>query len=250
MAGHRRRYQHILLADNNSTAALYNMSPGSTSTLLPYLKSGFLDIQHHSGHRGRTQVLAYNDCIQRNKQHMAFDWLAFLDADEYVYLRDPQVSLPSLVASFAAFGGLVLNWQTLATSGHLTRPAAGVLASYTACLPPTHPVNSHVKSMVNAHHVVEMVCPHCASYEGGHFAVNTAGFRVDGPFGSPAVFDAAWIYHYGLRSREDYASKMVKGTPDDAVQTWGYFDAVNAEATDNCTLMQDRLHLQRLPLLV
>ena len=189
-------------------------------------------------------MMAYNDCVQRNKQHMAFDWLAFLDADEYVYLRDPQVSLPSLLAGFVAFGGLVLNWQTLSTSGHLTRPAAGVLASYTACLPPSHPHNTHIKSIVNARHAVDVVCPHSASYEEGSFAVNTAGARVDGPFGKPAIFDAAWIYHYGLRSREDYASKMTKGTVDETFKTWGYFDAINAEATANCTLMQDRLRMR------
>lgn len=38
-----------------------------------------------------------------------------------------------------------VNWVLFGSSGHLTRPAAGPLASFTACVPRTHWESTHVK---------------------------------------------------------------------------------------------------------
>ena len=49
----------------------------------------------------------YDTCIERfARRHQ---WMAFLDADEFIILRSPQQTLPQLPHDFAPYGGLAIN---------------------------------------------------------------------------------------------------------------------------------------------
>ncbi len=94
---------------------------------------------------------------------------AFLDADEYIVLRDAG-SLPELLQRYEGFGGLHLHWRFFAASGHVLRPHGGVLRSYTACCGLRQ--GTAFKSIVQLRHVKTMLSPHQFSYKRGKFGVN------------------------------------------------------------------------------
>ena len=61
----------------------------------------------------------------------------------------------------------------LGSSGHLLRPSEGVRASYSACLPPEHTTNHHVKVIANlAFTTATGENPHTFTYAPGKTAVN------------------------------------------------------------------------------
>ena len=61
----------------------------------------------------------------------------------------------------------------LGSSGHLQRPSAGVRASYSACLPPDHATNRHVKVIANLAFTTSAgENPHIFTYVPGKTAVN------------------------------------------------------------------------------
>ena len=44
-------------------------------------------------------------------------WMAFVDADEFIVIRDPAIaSLPQLLREYADYGALVINWQVCCCS--------------------------------------------------------------------------------------------------------------------------------------
>ncbi len=42
------------------------------------------------------------------------------------------------------------------------------------------------------------------------------------------------LYHYVLKSWEDFASKMARGSPTENRKTWEYFDIIDSQATETC----------------
>jgi hypothetical protein len=56
--------------------------------------------------------------------------------DEFLVPLDPHIHFPAILQQYETKGGLVVNWRYMGSSGHVGRPAGGVLASYVSCLPP------------------------------------------------------------------------------------------------------------------
>ena len=231
----------VLLFDHGSD------SSSTQAALGPHVERGF--VLHHPWQGPQQRFLqadAYNACLALYRH--SFDFLAFLDADEFVALRDPALSLPDLLANFTAFGGLALNWQTFGPSGHRTRPAGGLVASYDKCLPAWHPIEEHVKLIVNTQRVLSMSGPHTATFWGEDSAVNSRGLRVEGPWSRPAVHDAVWLAHYGTRSRQDYwTHKIERGGANGAGKNWRYFVQLKHECNQTCTLLRDRVRSTPAP---
>ena len=56
------------------------------------------------------QLWAYDECIARHRREHR--WMAFIDVDEFLLLRDPSVhSLPALLSQYEDEVGLAVNWQ-------------------------------------------------------------------------------------------------------------------------------------------
>ena len=52
------------------------------------------------------------------------EWMAFIDADEFLLLRDASPSLPILLAGYEDAGGLAVNWRVFGSSGREVRGGA------------------------------------------------------------------------------------------------------------------------------
>lgn len=133
-------------------------------------------------------------------------WLAFIDADEFIVLQEPQYTRPSweqqqqrdgqasgsssasskvhdintFLQQYEQYGGLGVNWVIFGSSGHTRRPQGGVLVNYHACLPAQHEQNTHVKIIANTKYLLTMGDdPHRVYYKSDkHWTVNELGTQV------------------------------------------------------------------------
>ena len=65
-------------------------------------------------------------------------------------------------------------------------------------------------------------------------AVDTALREVDGPVNAAIRSDQVLLFHYAIKSREDYAAKMARGSAMGNHKTWAFFDKVDAACTERC----------------
>jgi hypothetical protein len=136
-------------------------------------------------------------------------WLAFIDADEFIVLQEPQYARPSweqqqqqqqrgghaggsntgsstvqdintFLQQYEQYGGLGVNWVIFGSSGHTKRPQGGVLVNYHACLPAQQEQNTHVKIIANTKYLLTMGDdPHRVYYKDDkHWTVNELGTQV------------------------------------------------------------------------
>lgn len=103
---------------------------------------------------------------------------AFIDAGEFIVLKDGVSSLPDLLKRHESHPGLVLHWRFFSFNGHIDRPRQGVLSSYTACCRRKYTPHRTIKSIVQPRLTIGPKTTHNFRYKKGH-AVNTAGTRVD-----------------------------------------------------------------------
>jgi hypothetical protein len=122
------------------------------------------------------QLYVYSRCLRDFGKYTKF--MAFIDADEFIVVADPKKSIPMVVKEYEKYGGLTLNWMFFGSSGHITRPAGGVLENYVQC-----GKNPHLKSVVATDYTLSAseLNPHCFVYKDGYFAVDTNRDRVIGP---------------------------------------------------------------------
>lgn len=221
-------------------------SPPMLGHLKSHIESGLVDYHFigQSQHSSipRPQLWVYDQCIDRYRSKHTF--MAFIDVDEFLFLRDPNISsMPQLLKEFEGYGGLAINWVQFGSSGHVHRPHGSTLASYWKCIPKHHPENLHVKSIVNTKYVERATGdPHHFTYLDGTHAVSENFVPVDGARSGSNEISRIALYHYVTKSRDQYVHKIGRGSAMKNFKTIDFFDAVEKEATSNCT---DAMHFGR-----
>lgn len=143
---------------------------------------------------------AEEDCIRRAIGH--YEWVGFLDADEFVVIKDGR-SIPEYLGDFSNASGVALHWYYFGSNGHRTRPLNGVIQGYTRRQ--TAP-NRHVKCFVRPHRVTQNRNSHSWFFRGAHWAVDENHRPVFGSIAKPSAAHA-WINHYYCKSLEDFEEK-------------------------------------------
>ncbi|KAK9824237.1 hypothetical protein WJX72_008861 [[Myrmecia] bisecta] len=217
--------------DNNSSSPMISeFAELVESGLVTY---HFLQtFQHHSN---RAQLYVYDQCLKQYGTH--HKWIAFLDADEFLMIRNASYAdMPALLRNYEEYGGLAVNWQIFGSSGHLTRPPGSVLANYWQCFPEDGGQNRHVKVIANTGNTVRVGRdPHTFEYIDGKIAVNEAFEPVHGPITAGVSVRQIAIYHYITKSLAEYEAKMARGSAMGNHKTIEFFRGIDGEATLNCT---------------
>ena len=144
--------------------------------------------------------------------------------------------MPSFLRQYEEYGGLAINWRLFGSSGHITRPEAGTLPSYTKCNPEWAPVNIHVKTFANTQFALSSGGdPHHFLYTEGKFAVNEAFEPVHGAFGPRISMQQVAIQHYVIKSWEDFRDKQLRGSGMGNHRPAHFWDEIEQEATEECT---------------
>ena len=186
---------HFFIYDNGSREATMTVTPNVT-------------VETFCGKS--VQLQAFNKCLREHGPH--FDWIAFIDADEFIYpVHEP---LKIILHDYRDCGGLVMHWSLFGSNGHLKRQPS-VIDAYTQRVPFEDSTCRMVKSFVQPARVRRFESSHWCKYKHPYHAVNTDGKPVMAGKADPAM-DRLRLNHYFLRSREDMEQKCVRG--------WGFPD--------------------------
>ena len=192
-----------------------NGSTDSTRSILaPYIDAGIVDYKPFPGHR--MQLAAYDDCLSHHRYEAR--WIAFIDIDEFIVPLKHH-NLPALLQELEDYPAVELNWLVYGSSGRQTRSEGTVMQRFKRHALPQHPVNRHVKSIVNPRRVYNMIGCHEAARING-YAVDPAGRPVRRHFRDrEPQLDIARINHYAVKSLEEFAEKQARGRASGTVRS-------------------------------
>jgi hypothetical protein len=154
---------------------------------------------------------AEEDCIRRALGR--FRWVGFLDADEFVVIRDGS-SIGEFLEGFPRVPGVALHWRFFGSSMHRVRPAEPVILAYQHSAP--NP-NRHIKTFVRPERAAQCRNSHSWFYNPIEPAVGEHGNRIYGSLNMKPTADTAWINHYYFKSEEDYLEKAARKSTLDRV---------------------------------
>ena len=158
----------IVFDDNSDKSAL------ADPAIFKWARSGFIKEYSYfmDEEAPNPQLFAYQACLEVYGDH--FDFMGFIDTDEFVVLHNDTQLLPEFLAEYTKFGGVALNEMFFGSSGHKDRPAGGVLGNYKKCAP-----TNLIKSFVMPSKCAGIgVTPHFFNYFPGHYAVDVNEQRV------------------------------------------------------------------------
>lgn len=207
---------NIYLYDHNSTEPLMN-------EVMEHVRSGFVQYTYfNKEHDARAPMIfsetpqgwAYNDCIRRAKLFHKF--AGFIDLDEFIILYNDgkRPNITAFLERYEEYGALAMNYVVMGSDGHRTRPSGGVLRNYRTCLQPSHPDNRVVKTFANLDHTRMMSgCPHFVVFlnESTSYSVNERFERVLGEQSKNLARDKIAVYHYKIKSRDEFLGKIGRG---------------------------------------
>jgi hypothetical protein len=212
--------QHIVVYDNGSSDGTMELVSGYVAkglvTQVPWVT--FQD-------RLNNQSLAYAHALANFGGW--FDWLGFLDADEFLFPVSGN-SIAAVLDEHSHLPVLGVPWTMFGTAGHVGRPAGTVTGSYTRKAimhrdtAPEHAIN--VKSIVRPDKVTAVQGAHMFHIEGlGQGAYLDGGQWLAKPrkadlCGLPP--GRLQLNHYYTRSASEFDRKLAKGS----VRGAGFFD--------------------------
>jgi hypothetical protein len=135
-----------------------------------------------------------------------FAWVGFIDADEFVVVKDGR-SIGEFLSGYTQHPALALHWRGFGSNGHKKRPAGPVIVEYNRR---ERVPNRHVKCFVQPSSVAAYRNPHSWYYQKLRAAVNELGQPVLGSISLPPTAETAWINHYHHKSDEDYFEKSAR----------------------------------------
>ncbi|MFM7332971.1 MAG: glycosyltransferase family 2 protein [Tabrizicola sp.] len=195
-------FSDLVIYDNEST-------DGTDKVLQALDEAGELiriEWPHSMG--AEPQRMAYQHMLR----HSTVDWIAFFDADEFLFLRRDA----SIGAFLGRFGddvsAIAVNWVAFNSGGQDHYRPAPVIERFTECLPPSA---RYSRSMKGIGRRVGLSAP------GVHSHVLSRGRYVT-PSGTDAVFHStkltrrpdtkvAALHHYMVKSLEEFQEKRLRG---------------------------------------
>lgn len=120
-----------------------------------YIKDGFVILRDWSGHKlGPAVMEAFQDCVDKNKNNKEFDWILFIDNDEYLCFNyDKNVKEYLSRNCFYNVDLIKINWLNMCDSGHIYYEDKPLNERFTIpsgnSVPEEFVENKHIKTFVN-----------------------------------------------------------------------------------------------------
>lgn len=196
----------FFIADNAS-------DDGSTEFLAALDRAGLVTHIPFPGTSGRApQLPAYAEILRRHGQEA--DWIAFVDADEFLLPAAPEVSIRPLLAALAPrpeIGAVAVNWALYGSSGEEMAREGLVVERFTARAARDTLFNHHYKSILRPAAFAGMhETPHLFRLRRGYVTVHADGSTAEPYDGLHHGLSRAipWapvrLNHYVVKSREEF----------------------------------------------
>lgn len=180
----------------------------------------------------RAQLEAYKIGLQKARDK--YEWVIFLDADEFINLKKHS-SIKDFLSDFSNFDAIGINWRMFGDNAHNYYAKGLVTERFTKCSNEHLGPNYLIKTIVKTRQVLEPYIHTHKLVEGAKF-VNSA--REDLKHFPAArqekiVFDTIQINHYFTKSREEWEIKRLRGKADfppnskDRIRNAGEFEMNN-----------------------
>ena len=206
--------RHVFLYDNGSTDHTHEV-------LRPYIRDRLVTVIPWPNFSAtlRPQSLAYGHALASFGAD--FEWMAFIDVDEFVYPAKGR-SLTEALKALAHLPGVNLPWICFGPSGHQTRPQGLVIKNFTerGSFPPREDQYRLIKykTIVNPRRITGGSWPHFFhSKEDGPIYINDRGEKFSPHRAKDlryATADHLRLHHYFTRSYEELERKLKRGRLD------------------------------------
>lgn len=172
------------------------------------------------------QAEAYKDACRRSVG--IYDWLGFLDGDEYISLEHAG-SVSEFLSGFQDFNGIALSWRVYGSSHRVLKTKLPVYQAYTRhCTPDLSDceigkVLIRPEAFSFTYHSPHKFVLHNERYADALGREVTWG---DGPQ-HPVVWENACINHYILRSMQNYVERIARrrnSDQHDSMNAWEHND--------------------------
>lgn len=137
-------------------------------------------------------------------------WVAFFDADEFLFERIPGATVEILRRNESR-PAVAVNWRYFGSAGYEAVPNGLVTERFT--MADVHG-DDHVKVIAQPSQVFRYRNSHNFYYCRGRLAVTPQGRRAYGSFASWADEPILVLHHYVYRSRQDHERKLRRGYVD------------------------------------
>ena len=156
----------------------------------------------------------YADCLARFSSR--FDWIAFLDADEYLIPADPEARIADLLDQNQERAALGINWLIFGSGNTANTRGRTTLESFTRRAVDQFSANRNVKSIVRTDRVTESFNPHVFLVDGAYFDLNNEPIEWAaeglGVVRDNKVVVGSWrIHHYMIRSLDHWRRRLIRG---------------------------------------
>lgn len=143
-----------------------------------------------------------------------FRWMAFIDADEFMYPSDGN-DIRATLSQYEDVSGIGVYWQIYGSAGHETKPNGLAIENFNMRAKPDYYINRHVKSIVDPSKVIGPIGSHIFHLSGDFVDELRRPLHFGPPHGyfeemTPS-HDILRINHYHVRSREQYNRKRKRG---------------------------------------
>jgi hypothetical protein len=155
-----------------------------------------------------------------------YDWLLYLDADEFLILPNDN-HLFTFLHKFNNYDQIGINWLLFGSNYHNKEPNGTLLENYTKC---NDTLDLHIKSFVRPSQVVSIPNPHAYFIKNMSLSVGT-NYKVlnkDAPyfFNYDNIDDInkinAYVAHHIFQSYETFTKRKCNRTRDDSNESWGF----------------------------
>jgi hypothetical protein len=156
-----------------------------------------------------------------------FDWMLYLDADEFLVINDNSISNVKQLLSYYSYAhSISCNWLIFGTNFHVNEPDGLIIENYTLS---QATLNDHLKTFIrpsqffspNAHRCIIKNENKAYHISGRQLSKINPPFKGNQHYINPIPFEDAKVFiaHYYVQSEETYNNRKLNLPRDD----WGTF---------------------------
>jgi SAM-dependent methyltransferase len=195
---------HFLIYENEST--------DNTLELLEDLeKSDIVTcIKWQTQPNTNIQRLAYIDAVERLRGK--FEWVAFIDADEFIVLKNHD-NIESFLSAYDDVAGIAVNWKLFGSSGHVEKTNDLVIERFKKCAVSNHKKHYCVKTLAKVDLIRKIQIHTCGFPDSALYVYpdRTLYPQEMGGRGSHITHNDIQINHYCTKSRSEWELKISRG---------------------------------------
>jgi hypothetical protein len=244
-------FNHIFIYDNNDKD-----DERFEEVLSEDISKNFVSIINFRSYRGKNehpQFEAFIDCYEKNSKN--YDWLAFYDFDEFLYLKNHK-TIQGLTNEdkFKNCSNIKINWMTYSDNDLINYENKPVQERFTIQVP-EYSANIHIKSLVRGNlptnYWSNMKNPHTSDND--YICCLASGEKTDSRnyFNKPPNYDEAYIKHYNTKTLEEFIDKAKRGSATRVFVKdetfWrtklGYFFSLNKKTKEKLDYIKKVLNL-------